>query len=219
MITNSDKRQSGFTIIELLIATLIFSVVMIIITVGVLSFTRSYYRGVNQSNTQRATRTILETISQAIQFSGEEITSPLTTTVNNGRTYQGVCVGGQRFSFLPGWQQIDDSPNAAQNQTRNTLVLDKPGLCGGLSAQDLSGTLSAGSVELLEPRMRISKLQVVPVTGASGTYRVTVRVVYGDNDLLNNPTADNASCQVGIRGAEYCAQAELTTIVKRRIAH
>ena len=65
--------------------------------------------------------------------------------------------------------------------------------------------------------MRISKLQVERMPGTADTWRVTVRVVYGDNDLLNNPTAEDASCKVSISGSQYCAQAELTTYVKKRI--
>lgn len=210
--------QRGFTIVELMIATLVFSVVMIIITVGVISFTRSYYGGVNQSNTQRVARAVLESVSQSIQFSGSGVSSPIASTESNGRTYTGLCVGNQRYSVLRGWQQVDDGADASQNQAERVFVADKPGLCSGLAAQDLGSGLTSSSVDLLAPNMRVSKLQVSLVPGTSDTYRVTVRIVFGDNDLLDNPTEENATCKVG-KGREYCAQSELTTTVKQRIAH
>lgn len=217
---DSDRRQqAGFTIVELMIATLVFSMVLLVITVGVMSFTRAYYRGVNQSNTQRVARAVLENVSQAIQFSGDQVTAPIASTQVNGRTYEGLCVGGQRYSYLRGWQQIDSGADGDQNQADHVLVIDKPGICGGLAAQDLGGPLASGSTDLLSPMMRISKLDVAPLSGANDTFQVTVRVVYGDNDLLDDPTGPNASCKVSISGSEYCGQSELTTTVKKRISH
>ncbi len=207
----ADTR--GFTIIELLIATLVFSMVLILITVGVLSFTKSYYRGVNQSNTQSAARTILENVTQAIQFSGDAVTAPLAVT-NDSR---GFCIGNQRYSFLPGKQLWDDgAPDPALNRTSHALLLDKPGNCAGLPALDVQGPAASTGTELLQPRMRLSKLEVERIP-ATELYRVTIRVVYGDDDLLNNPTGADASCKVSISGSQYCAQAELTATVKKRI--
>ena len=54
----TQSSQSGFTIVELMIATLVFAMVLLVITVGVMSFTRAYYRGINQSNTQRVARAV-----------------------------------------------------------------------------------------------------------------------------------------------------------------
>jgi len=55
--------------------------------------------------------------------------------------------------------------------------------------------------------------------------RISVRVVYGDNDLLvspsgnaDGPAAEDATCKFGISGSQYCAQSELTTVVKKRIS-
>ena len=194
-----------------MISTLVFAMVMVLITIGVLNFTRSYYRGINQSNTQNAARTIIESISQAIQFSGDAVTIPITA--NNGS--QGFCIGNQRYSYTLGGQVWDDgTPDAAQNQVRHALVMDKPGACSGLAAQDL-GAATVDGTEMLQPRMRLSNLTLQEIS--DGLYRVTVRVVYGDNDLLNNPGATDASCRVSISGSQFCAQSELSTIVKKRI--
>lgn len=208
-------RTSGFTIIELMIATLVFSLVMILITVGVLSFTRSYYKGVNQSATQNTARSVLEGITQAIQFSGDAVTSPIGTTGSNGSL--GFCIGDQRYSYVLGKQLWDEgAPDPALNQSRRVLLLDRSNACAGASAQDVQAASGTLGTELLQPRMRLSKLSVVPIAGTE-TYQVTIRVLYGDDDLINNPTAANASCKVSVSGSQYCAQAELTTIVKKRI--
>jgi prepilin-type N-terminal cleavage/methylation domain-containing protein len=212
----SHRRQDGFTIVELMIATLVFAMVLILITVGVLSFTKSYYKGVNQSATQNAARTVIEDVSQAIQFSGDAVTTDLGTTNNS----KGFCIGNRRYSYLLGKQLWDDgNPDSNLNQTRHALVLDQAGSCGGMSPQDvanLPAALVSGSTEMLQPRMRLAKLNIQR-QGTSDLYRINVRVIYGDDDLLINPTAADARCKVSISGSQYCAESELSTTVKKRI--
>lgn len=208
--TRIHRRQAGFTIVELMIATLIFSLVVILITVGVLSFTRAYYKGVHQSTTQNTARLIIEDIAQAIQFSGGEVQPTLTATSNS----QGFCISNQRYSFALGKQLTDDTAPLT-NQTRHALVMDKGASCAGASAQNVEAATVSGT-ELLRPMMRLSKLSVTPISGTD-MFRIDIRIVYGDDDLLENPTGPDARCKTGISGSQYCAQAELTTTVKKRI--
>jgi len=209
----SGDGQKGFTIIELLIATLVFSMVIMLITYGILSFTRAYYKGVNQSNTQNTARLVIEDIAQAIQFSGGDI-QPVLGTAGSGNS-QGFCIGNSRYSYVLGKQLTDQTPLVA-NQAKHTLVMDKGASCAGTNAQDVEGATVAGT-ELLGPRMRLSKLSVTPEAGSPDVFKINIRIVYGDDDLLINPAASDASCNPNTGGKEYCAQAELTTIVKKRI--
>lgn len=214
------RRQAGFTIIELLIATLIFSLVLLLITVGIMTFTKVYFKGLNQSKVQNAARVIIETVGQAIQFSGGDVTVPIDARNANGS--QGFCVADKRFSFLPGYQLVDAPPDAQLDQTRHALVMDEPGNCGGLPAQDVRG--NPDGTELLSHGMRVSKLEVEQLSDS--LYRVTVRIVYGDNDLLYSPSNENdpngarapdAACRFGFSGAQFCATSELSTIVNKRV--
>lgn len=207
------KAQKGFTIIELLIATLVFSMVVMLITYGILAFTRAYYKGVNQSNTQNTARLVIEDIAQAIQFSGGEVQPTLGTTGSGDSV--GFCIGSSQYSYVLGKQLSDQTPLEV-NQAKHVLMLDKGASCAGTNAQNVEGATVAGT-ELLGPRMRLSKLSIAPVTGATDVYKINIKIVFGDDDLLNNPTAANASCDVGSRGSQYCAEAELTTVVKKRI--
>jgi len=221
------NRQQGFTIIELLIATLVFSLVLILITVSVLTFTKSYFRGVNQSNTQNVARTILEGIAQSIQFTGDTV-NPMLTPAGDGS--QGFCIGNKRYSFIPGWQLMDGTPDASLNQSKHALVMDASSSCNGLPAQAVLNGNPVGT-ELLSPRMRLAKLKVEPTNDAT-VWRITVRVVFGDNDLLCSPSVpgdcqspntsspinkQDLTCKVAFAGSEYCAVSELSTEVKKRI--
>lgn len=221
-----QRHRAGFTIIELLIATLIFSMVILLITIGVLSFTRAYYKGVNQSTTQNATRLILEDIAQSIQFSGGDVQPNLTS--NNGS--DAFCIGNKRYSYIKGKQLTDETPLAV-TQTKYALVSEKLNDCAGGAARDLSDAAGMDAciaaktcTELLRPMMRLSNISIAPTPATStDVYRVTIRIVYGDDDLLVNavpvtPASTDARCATGISGVQYCAQAELTTIVKKRIS-
>src|SRR4051812_8577751 len=99
MSRRNIQNQSGFTIIELLIATVIFALVLLVITTGVLQFTRQYYKGVISSHTQSAARAIADDVTRALQF-GVGSVQPLTTngTSPAGQTY-GYCIGqSKRYS-------------------------------------------------------------------------------------------------------------------------
>ena len=218
------SKAAGFTIVELMIAMLVFAVVLILITTGVLNFTQSYFKGINQSRTQTAARSVLETITQAVQFSGGDVNGALTE-VND---VQGFCIGNQRYSFLKGRQLTESTP--VGNQSSRVLVTDEPGNCGGGAAYDITTGMPPGGRELLTPGMRISKLTLERLGATEDLYKLSVRVVYGDDDLLCSPSAGDCdstaptnfnatdlSCRFAFQGAQYCAYSELSTIVKNRI--
>jgi prepilin-type N-terminal cleavage/methylation domain-containing protein len=210
-----DRQQAGFTIIELLVATLVFSMVLILIAVGVLEFNHAYYSGITQTGTQNTARSILEQVSQDIQFSGSQITSPISNGGSDPE--QGFCIGSDRYSYRIGWELVSSGPVVSKHQTLHALVKDSPGICSGMRAQDFTKPLAGGSTELLSPFMRLSKLSVSTVPGTSNLYKVDVRVVYGDDDLLTTPvTANNVACKSG-SGDQFCAISELSTVVQQRI--
>lgn len=201
-----DQRQGGFTIVELMIASLVFSVILVVITVGVTSFTRSYYKGVRSSAVQNRTRTIVDTIAQSIEFSGAAITP---TGSNNY-----FCTGGKLFSFTQGVRYTGGAATAA-----NRGLFQEDMATGGACPASAPNPASAvNGLELLEPNMRVAKLVVQPVTGSGATnmYQIILRVAYGDDDLLNNPTATDASCKLQA-GSQFCAVSELSTIVQKRV--
>lgn len=79
MIIHLPTRNSeGFTLVELMIATSIFSVILLLLTFGLLGIGQNYYKGRNSVRTQDTARRIMDEISQAIQFSAEP-PSPIIT--------------------------------------------------------------------------------------------------------------------------------------------
>lgn len=201
------SSQSGFTIIELMIATMVFGVVLLLITTATLQITKVYYRGITEAKTQYTARSIVDLISQGIQFSGGAVTE----TTPSGNTF---CVANQQYTYVLRKQLVDQSPTS--NQTFHALVVRDQSNCPSAAGTTMNvADIGNDKRELIEPKMRLSRMEITSVT--ANAYRVTVKVVYGDDDILNNPNAANASCKSLNVGAQFCAVSELSTIVTRRV--
>ena len=199
--------SKGFTIVELLIATLVFSVILLAVTVGIIQITRVYYKGINEANTQDTARGVMDTISQAIQFSGSAVSATQSSAPGASTSF---CIDNQQFSYILGYQLVESSPGT--NQTTKALWQSTTSGCTGNPGAAASG------LELLSPKMRLSNLTVSQVNGDPNIWKVSVRVVYGDDDLLNNPTSTTASCK-GDTGQQFCSVSELTTTVVKRVGN
>jgi len=210
--------QKGFTVVELLIATAIFSVVLLIVTFGIIQITRVYYKGITETNTQSAARTIVDDISQSIQFGGTG--NIQATSGSTPGTSYGFCIGNQLFSYVLGYQVVD-SPNSSLKQGYHGLVLSAAASCGGPSSPVANLRTTANipnSRELIGKNMRLSKLSVQPVAGTSNLWNITVKIMYGDDDVFTTvPTNPAAACKNIVQGTQFCAISELNTIVEKRV--
>jgi prepilin-type N-terminal cleavage/methylation domain-containing protein len=241
---SSLRHQSkGFTIIELLVATSVFSVILIVITTGIIRITQTYDKGINLVNTQNTARSIMDSIAQGIQFSGGMVSWPDTASAG------GVgCIGNQEYDFQLGPKlESGGTPDGTGDwQSSYALALNPNASNCTISAVPVSAP-AASSSELLSPHMRLTKLGISRVSAADSMdnlYAVSVTVVYGDYDLLCNRTYSPASdggcspdspaikptdsnfhsfltspdltCRSGA-GSEYCAVSALSTVVQQRL--
>jgi prepilin-type N-terminal cleavage/methylation domain-containing protein len=199
------RQSQGFTIIELMIATMVFGVVLLVVSTAILQITRVYYRGITEAHTQATARMVVDQISQGIQFNGGNVTE----TPGSFNTF---CVGDKQYSYVLG-KQLADTPTTAQTQ-HALVVTDAAGCTASTPAAPMNNADITGR-ELLEPRMRLSKMSVENI--GTNLYRVTVKVVSGDDDLLKTPNAGTASCKVSYAGTQFCAVSELTTVITKRV--
>lgn len=208
------KAQTGFTIVELMISTVIFSMILLLLTTGVISFTKSYYKGITETNTQRVARVISDDIGQAIQLnSAEPFINPDSISGWNE-----ICVGNTAYAYTLGKQLVNGTTtDSSKNQTLNALIKGNiAGGCASISGPALYAVLKnqSDSQELLSPAMRLSNLTVTPK--GNGLFEIVVNVAYGDDDLLTNPTSINPTCN-SQAGSQFCAISGLTTVVQKRI--
>jgi hypothetical protein len=186
---------------------------------------------VNSSSTQDTARTILNSVSQGIQFSGNVIYK--SGPVGSPSLAYYFCVGGATYFYIPG---VKYDATATLNSSNPGLYMD-PGGCS--STPNFSN--SKGK-ELLGNAMRVTYLSVQPLGTTNRLYTISLGIAYGDSDLLCNHSiaSGKGSCQhsstayaIGdvvqgtdqndvvckpSAGSQFCAHAGLTTTVSLRVA-
>lgn len=223
------RHVAGFTIVEMMIATLIFSVILLVITTGVLSFTNGYYKGINASTTQSLTQSASDAVSQAIQFEAGSV-----NLANEGAAAGYVCIGTKEFAYTLGDQLVVDGGGA-----QYLLYEFTPGAsgCEPISSPATSTPGWSTGRELLGPHTRLAYFKVANTIAGSNLYSVSIRVAYGGGDLLCVPNAasgikcsapapsspgpalfiDNTLACRADTGSQFCAVSGLQTIVEKRI--
>ena len=216
-LRRNHQRDQGFTVVELLIATTVFSIVLLLVSTAMVQIANVYYKGVTETNTQNVARGVIDAIAQGVQLNGGIVTQTPAIAPAPG-TSTAFCIGDTQYAYQLGWELTDTSPQSSQNQAYHVLAQSHVPNCsgaGGVASGYLDQPTVSG-VELMNQHMRLAKLTVQQI-GTTNLYRINVRVVYGDNDVLSTPTAASAACAGISAGSQYCAVSELSTIVSKRI--
>jgi len=231
-LQKKSTSQQGFTIVELLIATTVFSLVLLVILYGVLSFTHAYYGGVNRSSTQNSARSIINAVAEGIEFSGSTIVVSHQVS-GNGYAF---CAGGSTYYYTVG-VMYTGTPSAG-----NAGLYYVPGTCLSSTAPNFTNPVT-GSRELLNNNMRVTYFSVAQSPSAARVYTVSLGIAYGYSDLLcsvsgngstggclggdglNSTTASvvgtsatDVQCKQ-VTGSEFCAHAGLSTTVSLRVSN
>jgi prepilin-type N-terminal cleavage/methylation domain-containing protein len=224
-----DKKHTnkGFTIIELMIATTVFSVILLVTSAGVIAIGRAYYKSLTSTRVQGVARSVMDDISRSLQFSDtNQVFSQLTNPDDPSDKVKVRCFGSDRYRYVIN-QQVSGADHG--------LYRDKK---PSASSCDSSGDYNSGS-ELLGGNMRLLQFDVLPVTNNPDTnesFRIVIKVAYGDDDLLNIYDDDSqpvgwsepvdtgdeavisgALCRSGIAGNNFCAVSGLVTTVTSRV--
>ncbi len=212
-----SRSQSGFTILELMIATSVFSIILLVVAAGIISFTKQYVKGITTSNTQAVARSVMADVVQNVQFSGGSISGD--TTVNPAQ----VCIGNTAYYYVRG-QQVTG--------TQHGLVKDNsPCSSDGI---DLSHLTPATQHELLNQHMRLAEFSFSQPDSSSTNAQITISVVSGEYDMLTDKNGNSlhsesgapsdsfdwpsVRCKAGA-GSQFCAVSRLTTFVQGRIGN
>jgi len=193
------NNETGFTILELLIATAILSIILLLVTVVMISIGSLYNKGLSESNTQDTARNIVSQISSQLELSADDATYGQGTVSNvNVSAY---CIGGIRYSFV-----LNTLPGENGNTLQHVFWKDVPtGYCNPNFPADLtqsnpSGASATNGEELISPSTRLtsfcigSEVTVNATCNNSSTlsspYVVSIGLAFGSADLLcdNNPS-------------------------------
>lgn len=212
------SSQNGFTIIELMIATSVFAIILLGATTATIQIGRLYYKGVIMSRVQQTARRVMDTVSQPIQFGGSSVrlSSPKTQVIGGIET-GAICIGNKRFTYGINAQVTPGVTGyTANHKAAHALYEDQlPGNTSPCTILDLTQPLPAGKDHISE-NMRLARFDITPPT-TNNIWAIDMLLIYGDDDLLvpngNSPTG----CKGQPEGSQWCATAALSTKVYKRI--
>lgn len=226
-ITN---RQRGFTIIELMIATTIFSLILMICLAGIMQITKMYYRSITQNRTREVARVIIDEISEAVRYSNQNIQIGTTVT---GPQVEGdpetnavgyFCVGPRRYTYAIDRQVKKNADGSNPKQIKHALWVDSLAGCSASSVDLTIDTPTADGKDLLPENMRLYNLSVSVKNETEKIYEISVGVAYGDEDLLSIKTPDpptdpptDLTCENSFVGTEFCATTKFLVTVQKRL--
>ncbi len=201
------QKQSGFTIVELMIATAVFSVVLLLCATAIVQVGKIFYKGITINRTQDTARRVSEDLSQAIQFGVRS--DNFLQTKTNGAT-NSLCLGNVRYNYNNAVSLGTHAAQSAHVLWKDNIATDAD--CGLLDISRPAPSLNG--VELLAENMRIP---ILNVTVASGVWTVNITVAYGDTEDLFEAGSNFTHCISNYNGGQYCAVSNINTNVIKRL--
>ncbi len=203
------KKQSGFTLVELIISAGVFSTILLVCTAGVIFVGRLFYKGITSSSAQEVTRGISDQITNDFALSGGYFVQ--VAPPPNG----GFCIGSHLYSYrlnqiispagvghafvVRDYPNCDTSPPAGPDNVAT-----------GNSAAGVP--VSTQWRELLGPNMRLDAFSATPdVTPQPQALSVSLNVISGDSSLTTGSRCN------GVAGSQFCATSQLNTYTVRRL--
>jgi prepilin-type N-terminal cleavage/methylation domain-containing protein len=214
-----NKHQQGFTIVELMIATAVFSVVLLLCAVAIVQVGRMFYKGTILNRTQNAARTAADDVSQAIQFGSDSANffRQVTATVGTAPgtvSATAYCLGDVRYTAAPNTLSL----GSGTGRIAHVLWKDRPGATAtgaNCTPANITSAALSGGQELLGDSMRLAAFTV---SGAPGTiWSINLTVAYGaTDDVFANP-GTYTQCASQESGGQFCAVSTINTNVVKRL--
>jgi Tfp pilus assembly protein PilE len=219
-----SHRYGGFTIVELMIATSVFSVVILLGLYAFMQVNRYYTKGINIVRTQEAARNLSMDIGNQFQLTnGTYKNEPTSGFLPNG--YRIICVGNKAYVY---------NINLVESSTEHAIFSYE------ISANTCPAPTAGNNLTyLLRPGARILQLDINPYPGQSDgsgpLYDVTISLLYAPyedsavnsagTDLVDtfgdaNGNIDHITqwrCQAAVSGSEYCSVSKISTSVYKRV--
>lgn len=213
MRKTTEHNQKGFTIIELMISTTVFSVMLVLASAGIIQIGRIYYKGITTNRTQETTRAIVDDVSRNYQ-----ITPNTSFRQVNGASGapSAVCVGLIRYTYQLGAITTESQHGLWTDRIKASGACEPLDLSASIPSDDNTDTTDLGKGtqrELLARNMRVDQFSVSK-SSADNTLNVKVRVIYGALDVWDTATQ---SCKSTLFGGQFCAAASLESFVKARL--
>lgn len=208
VFSNNRNSENGFTIVELMIATAVFSLVLMISSLAIIHVGRMYYKGVIMNRTQDVSRKVIDDLTTSIQFEGHT-----NYSVGSNGNSMSRCIGKNRYTYNTDAIRGTSAGKLRHVLWKDTLYNGAPCLPVDLSEETPSG--GSFGVELLGENMRLPEFEVSkdPITNI---WSVSITVSYGeDNDF--EPGSDFKICRGLNAGGQFCSVSSYSTKIKGRL--
>ncbi len=233
----SLHSTAGYTIVELMVATAIFSVILLLCATAMINVGNTYHKGIISSQTQDAARGVIDELGDQVKF-GSTIPSATATATYGGLTVRSFCIGEKRYSYALDTQVTDGlssgtyiavKKQALHAMWRDTAVDPVHCIPANLTQSDPSastGTVTlpgpiqvngngvAGSgLEMVPAQTRLAAFSLSNVQGS--LWKLQVKLAFGDEDLLVRTSGVITGCIASNKGGSFCAISDLSTEVYR----
>jgi prepilin-type N-terminal cleavage/methylation domain-containing protein len=218
--------QRGFTVVELLIATTVFSIVLLTALIGFIRIGNLFYKGVSIAQTQDNANSLYKDV--AGNFQSAASVGGAQNSISG--TYDYYCIGGTRYTYRINKEVLQSDPlNHSPSGNFGVLkdILPGNGACAE-PCDDTSSSPCLGStvrlsnpVELLGEKTRIEKFNITQSTTTSNLYTIAIILAYGDDTALDysikTPAVDYSTvfCPGGTTSQQFCAISSVDTAIYR----
>jgi prepilin-type N-terminal cleavage/methylation domain-containing protein len=226
MLKPHRKNNEGFTLVELMIATMIFSMVLVVLLASFLQIARMFYKGVSISSTNEAARSLIEEVVNDVRFSSASTacdpTAPLPNGCPNNKKY--FCIGNHRYTYvLTKKVTSTDVASPTASSLNAGIMQDTVNSClPPISASD-NGT---NPRQLLGLNMQLNEMEFKPADNGvlvhahvllygadSNVFASYANPAHTPAEALVDP---DAHCSGNLLDTQLCATADFQTIVSVR---
>jgi prepilin-type N-terminal cleavage/methylation domain-containing protein len=210
----SDK---GFTVIEVLIASLVFTTLLLLSMEGITRIAKVYVKNSSITKANEFSKSFIGDIAQQIKYGVE----PKFTSGNPSF----LCVSDSGYKIELNKTQEEDLGPIPINPI---VKIQDPGCTLYANASNYTGA-SYNPVNISPVNIRILSFNIIKNTvGTTPVWTIDMRVALGAKDLLrdsankilaDDPTANysEAVCRGGIAGSEFCSVISISTSITRRM--
>lgn len=189
-------NNRGFTIVELMIATMVFSAVSLLTIVAVMGMARQYQKGSYTAQLNDASRTVHQDITSTIAYINKDEVSSIRSTPL-GVSY--FCVNRTMYYW--------SYPNA-------TTI--KPGLFKKqLGDVECNDTQANGGVNLLPSNGFVNKLTIERSPTNINLFDISTQFNVGSADMFKDTTY--TQCLPTLSGGDFCSIVGYNSSVMSRI--
>jgi prepilin-type N-terminal cleavage/methylation domain-containing protein len=189
-------NRRGFTLVELLLAMTFFSLILMFVTASFLQVSQAYNKGITVKRIHESGRAVLAEMSRALVQG---------STVAGGVQAPGGCliVAGTRYVWNSGFHGSGSHGHRLMQPGNRdfSLIRDTRPTCG-------EAISSSEAVNLLDDKIIVQNISVVPVGSVTNTYRLTVS--------LSSDRSGGSGGACDAINDTYCDTVNLSTVVSIR---